>query len=151
VRHPAQLAPPGISRAPAQGLGCLDRLLSFKGGTPTTWVYAAGLSESGILHGIRAGHVYVSRDPSGPRLSFTARAAGHEAMVGGVLKVRREEEITFHRQVWDAPHAEGNQSDAQRRLPCSHSYERRGEPSASRMLNQPIESQFGQTARSSSG
>jgi hypothetical protein len=78
-------------------------LSAYEVGTPTTWIHAARLSESGILDGIRAGRVYVSRDPSGPRLSLTARAAGHEASMGEVLEVRREEEITFHCQVCDAP------------------------------------------------
>jgi hypothetical protein len=79
------------------------QLSGYEVGTPTTWVYASALSEHAILDGIRAGHVYLSRDPSGPRLSFTARAAGNEAMIGDTLEVARGDEVTFHCQVCDAP------------------------------------------------
>ena len=79
------------------------QLSGYEVGTPTTWVYARALSERGILDGIRAGHVYVSRAPAGPRLSFTARAAGQEAVIGETLKLGRGAEITFHCQVLDAP------------------------------------------------
>jgi len=79
------------------------RLSGYEVGTPTTWVWASELSERGILDGIRAGRVYVSRGPTGPRLSFTARAAGQEATIGDALEVCRDDEITFRCQVWDAP------------------------------------------------
>ncbi len=79
------------------------QLSGYEVGTPTTWVYARALSERGILDGIRAGRVYVSRGPAGPGLSFTARAAGQEVMIGETLKLGRADEITFHCQVRDAP------------------------------------------------
>jgi hypothetical protein len=80
------------------------QLSAYEVGTPTTWAYADELSERGILDAIRAGHVYVSRGPSGPRLSFTARTASSEAMIGDTLSLARGDEVTYHCQVWDAPH-----------------------------------------------
>ncbi|MEO7271634.1 MAG: CehA/McbA family metallohydrolase, partial [Vicinamibacterales bacterium] len=57
-------------------------------GSPATVVYAAELSEAGLLAGIRTGRVYVrTRGPEGPRLELTA--AGRDATVpmGGGLNV----------------------------------------------------------------
>jgi hypothetical protein len=41
-------------------------------GTPCTWVAATELSISGIIDGIRAGRVFVSESPEGPRIELTA-------------------------------------------------------------------------------
>ena len=41
-------------------------------GRPCTWVYAEALSEQAILAGIRAGHVFISASPNGPRLRLSA-------------------------------------------------------------------------------
>jgi hypothetical protein len=62
---------------------------------PTTWVWAGELSARGILDGIRAGHVHISAGPEGPRLRFTAEAAGQTAMAGDVLAVRPGETLRF--------------------------------------------------------
>ena len=56
-------------------------------GMPTTWVYAQNLSERAILEGIRAGHVFVSQSPLGPRIECTAQAGGQTAMLGDELAV----------------------------------------------------------------
>jgi hypothetical protein len=71
----------------------------YEVGTPTTWVYAEALSEEAILDGIRRGHVFVSRNPRGVRLSFSAQAGGQQAMMGDVLRVRKGETVSFSCQV----------------------------------------------------
>ncbi len=61
---------------------------SYDIGTPTTWVYAEELSTPGILGGIQAGRVFVSKDPQGPELHLAADADGdelYEVMMGGEL------------------------------------------------------------------
>jgi hypothetical protein len=70
-------------------------LSSYEIGTPTTWVRAEALSESAILAGIRAGHVFVSQDPRGPRLELTARAADRSAVMGDALCVPPGERVSF--------------------------------------------------------
>ncbi len=80
--------------------GPFDGTLSaYELGTPTTWVYAPELSEPAILEGIRVGHVYVSKNPEGPHLAFTARAGEREVMMGDELHVARGEEILFRCRV----------------------------------------------------
>ena len=59
-------------------------------GKPCTWVYAEELSVTGLLAGIKAGHVFISEDVSGPRLFLTADADGdgrYEAMMGDEVRV----------------------------------------------------------------
>jgi hypothetical protein len=46
-------------------------------GRPCTWVYAEALTEQDILAGIRAGCVFISADPCGPRLVLTADVDGY--------------------------------------------------------------------------
>ena len=80
--------------------GPFDGTLSlYEVGTPTTWVYAPELSEQTILDGIRAGHVYVSQNPDGPRLSLTGQASGAPAMMGDAIRASRDQEITFRCEV----------------------------------------------------
>jgi hypothetical protein len=56
-------------------------------GTPCTWVYAQEpLSESSILDAVRAGHVFVSEDPGGPFLEYTATCAGRSYMMGDTIE-----------------------------------------------------------------
>lgn len=64
-------------------------------GQPTTWVWADELSARGILDGILAGHVHISSGPDGPRLRFTAEAAGRSAMAGDALRLAAGETIRF--------------------------------------------------------
>ena len=61
-------------------LGTPERPAPYELGTPCTWVLAPTLSEAAILDGIRAGHVFLSRDPDGPQITFSARYAGGQAM-----------------------------------------------------------------------
>jgi hypothetical protein len=76
--------------------GTFDGTLGgYEVGTPTTWVYAEALSEAAILEGIRAGHVFVSRNPAGVRLDLTARAGREPVMMGDVLKVREGARVSF--------------------------------------------------------
>lgn len=55
-------------------------------GRPTTVVYAENLSESAVLDGIRAGHVFVDALGSRDRaVTFTAEAGGKKVMMGDAL------------------------------------------------------------------
>jgi len=65
-------------------------------GAPTTWVYATELSVSGILGGIRAGHVFISSSPDdGPRVYLAASCGDERAMAGEELSVPRGAEVKF--------------------------------------------------------
>ncbi len=67
-------------------------------GQPCTWIYAEALSVAGLLAGIRAGHVFISEDPSGPKLFLTARAEGSrqpEARMGDELRVPPGTKVHF--------------------------------------------------------
>ncbi|MEX0785300.1 MAG: CehA/McbA family metallohydrolase [Dehalococcoidia bacterium] len=66
-------------------------------GDPCTWVYVQGeLDEEGVLDGVRAGHVFISEDPTGPFLELTATCDGRsflpgdriEAPEGSAVKLR---------------------------------------------------------------
>ncbi|MEX1253718.1 MAG: CehA/McbA family metallohydrolase [Dehalococcoidia bacterium] len=55
-------------------------------GDPCTWVYAqGGLSEAGVLDAVRAGHVFVSEDPTGPFLELTATCDGRDYLMGDAI------------------------------------------------------------------
>jgi predicted metal-dependent phosphoesterase TrpH len=56
-------------------------------GTPCNWVFAEELSEEGILAGIRVGHVFISENPSGPRVFLEAIIHGEKAMMGDRVEV----------------------------------------------------------------
>jgi predicted metal-dependent phosphoesterase TrpH len=62
-------------------------------GTPCNGVYAEELSVDGILSGIRAGHVYISENPSGPKVLLEAVNHGENAMMGDEIEVVLGEEI----------------------------------------------------------
>lgn len=73
------------SHHPTRGNHALGRLV--------TWVYATELSEQGILKGLKAGNVFVSR---GAELRFFARnARGEEAEMGSRVESYGEP-VTFH-------------------------------------------------------
>lgn len=56
-------------------------------GNPCTWVYAREpLTESSILDAVRAGHVFVSEDTTGPLLELTAMCGDKSYIVGGVIE-----------------------------------------------------------------
>ena len=54
-------------------------------GLPTTWVYAETLSTRAVLSGIKAGHVFISACPAGPRVNLRAKAEGKDFIQGDVL------------------------------------------------------------------
>ena len=61
----------------------------YEVGTPCTWVYADALSVEAIVAGIRAGHVFISAGPAGPRIELTAEeiGGGQRAAMGGELRL----------------------------------------------------------------
>jgi hypothetical protein len=71
-------------------------------GNPTTWVWARELSVAGILTGIRAGHVFITWDVSGPRIKFTCQAGEDTAMMGDEPRVTPGSNLTFRCGVDDA-------------------------------------------------
>lgn len=62
-------------------------------GTPCTWVYAQELSAQGILSAVRAGHVFISHGPEGPRLDLSAEAAGQLGRMGDEMKLSVGSEV----------------------------------------------------------
>ena len=69
-------------------------------GVPTTVVYARELSESSILQGIKAGHVYLKlKGPEGADVFFTATHREQNAIVGDNLHATEGEQIHFAVQV----------------------------------------------------
>jgi hypothetical protein len=71
-------------------------------GTPTTWVYADALTQEAILAGVRAGHVFISESPAGPRIELTAEANGRTAMMGDELPCREASEVLVYVRVLGA-------------------------------------------------
>jgi len=57
----------------------------YEVGNPCTWVYAEALSVPAIIAGLRAGRVFISEGPAGPRLELTAEAHGRRATMGDEL------------------------------------------------------------------
>ena len=58
-------------------------------GNPCTWVYAQEpLSEESILNAVRAGHVFLSEDPTGPILELSATCDQRPYMVGDAVQAR---------------------------------------------------------------
>ncbi|MBU0704870.1 MAG: CehA/McbA family metallohydrolase, partial [Chloroflexi bacterium] len=68
-------------------------------GTPCTWVYADALSVPAIVAGIRAGRVFISAGPAGPRLELTAEANGQRAMMGDELRLPVGSDLHLHCRV----------------------------------------------------
>ena len=69
-------------------------------GTPTTVVFAEALTESALLAGIRAGHVYIkTRGPEGPDVRLTApalSAAMGDAAMGDIVPIgSRPKSVAF--------------------------------------------------------
>lgn len=56
-------------------------------GTPCTWVYADTLSVAAVFAGIRAGRVFISEGPAGPRIKLTAEevSGAQEVVMGDEL------------------------------------------------------------------
>jgi len=57
----------------------------YEVGNPCTWVHADALSVPAIIAGLRAGHVFISEGPAGPRLELRAEADGRRAAMGDQL------------------------------------------------------------------
>jgi hypothetical protein len=70
-------------------------------GTPTTWVFCSGLSKELLLSAIRAGRVFISRDPVGPGISFEARnpKTNETAMMGDEIAFSKGDELQLHLRV----------------------------------------------------
>ena len=80
-------------------------------GTPTTVIHAEALSESALLSGIRAGHVYIkTRGPAGPDVRF--EAPDHRARMGDVVTGAGKGSVRFRLAVTGA---RGQQVDVIRR------------------------------------
>jgi hypothetical protein len=83
--------------------GPFDGSLGFhEVGTPATWVQAASLSVPGLLDGLRAGHVFVSAGPTGPRLELNGESAAGVAVMGDTLAVRSGETAALRCRVTGA-------------------------------------------------
>jgi predicted metal-dependent phosphoesterase TrpH len=70
-------------------------------GHPTTWVYAPERSASGVIAGIKAGHVSLSYAPYGDRLELSADADGdgrYELMAGDVIPLSGQP-VTIRAQI----------------------------------------------------
>ncbi|MCD6290277.1 MAG: CehA/McbA family metallohydrolase [Anaerolineae bacterium] len=81
----------------------LYRLLGYyELGTPTTWVYAESLTQEAILAGVRAGHVFISEQPAGPRVELTAEVNGRSIMMGDELPCQGASKVSVRAHVWGA-------------------------------------------------
>jgi hypothetical protein len=66
-------------------------------GLPTTVVYAAAHSETAILDGIRAGHVFIDLEATQNRmLNFTATAGERKASMGDTIQATPGTEVRFN-------------------------------------------------------
>ena len=64
-------------------------------GTPCTWVFAQGPDEAAILDGVRAGHVFLSEDTTGPFLELTASCEGGSFMTGDAIDAKPGSTVRF--------------------------------------------------------
>ncbi|MCH7699157.1 MAG: CehA/McbA family metallohydrolase [Chloroflexi bacterium] len=65
-------------------------------GNPCTWVNVQGeLDEAGVLDAVRAGHAFVSEDPTGPFLEFTAECNGATYMMGDAIEAPQGSDVLF--------------------------------------------------------
>ena len=71
-------------------------------GTPCNWVFTEELSVAGILSGIKAGHVFLSENPHGPRVFLEAFSDGRRAIVGDEIVVDPGTNMHLKCQVEDA-------------------------------------------------
>lgn len=68
-------------------------------GQPTTWVYSPALEQGEILSAIKAGHVFISAGPRGPRLEFSGISGEHQAMMGDLLVTAPGQTVRFTARV----------------------------------------------------
>jgi hypothetical protein len=65
-------------------------------GNPCTWVYARGpLSEAAVLDAVRAGHTFISEDPTGPFLELTASCDGRDYLMGDTVEAPSGTPVTY--------------------------------------------------------
>lgn len=67
-------------------------------GQPTTWVKAADNEPAELIEAVQEGRTYVSWNPAGPRVTFTAQTSGGETAIPGD-EVPTGEEVTFRAEV----------------------------------------------------
>lgn len=67
----------------------------FSVGTPTTWVFSRDRSPSAIVDGIRSGRVFISRGPTGPRLTLAGKNGRGMASMGDEMICMKGEEISL--------------------------------------------------------
>ena len=72
-------------------------------GTPCTYVFAEALSVPAIIAGLRAGHVFVSEGPAGPRLELTAEDIqnGQRGLMGDELRLPAGSNLRLRCRVQD--------------------------------------------------
>jgi len=70
-----------------------DELGWYEIGTPCTWVYADALSVGTIIEALRAGHVFISEGPAGPRLELTAEAVHNHGGSGRQARATMGDEL----------------------------------------------------------
>jgi len=65
-------------------------------GRPTTVIHAQGLSSEALLEGLRAGRVFIDLDGTRDRMiDLSASVDGRSAVMGGVLKAKPGQVVTF--------------------------------------------------------
>jgi hypothetical protein len=65
-------------------------------GNPCTWVFAREpLNEANVLDAVRAGHVFVSEDPTGPFLELTAECGGRSYLMGDAIEAPQGAPVTL--------------------------------------------------------
>jgi hypothetical protein len=65
-------------------------------GDPCTWVYAeGGLAEENVLDAVRAGHAFISEDPTGPFLELTAECEGRSYLMGDAIEASEGAPVRF--------------------------------------------------------
>jgi hypothetical protein len=64
--------------------------------TPTTVVFATGLSETALLGGVRSGRVYIrTRGPEGPSVDISLGGLGAPVTMGGTLRINEPGDATL--------------------------------------------------------
>jgi predicted metal-dependent phosphoesterase TrpH len=75
-------------------------------GTPCNWVFAEELSVRGVLSGVKAGHVFISENPKGPRVFLEASWEDQHAMVGDQIILPQGSSLHLRCQVEGAKGSE---------------------------------------------
>jgi hypothetical protein len=62
-------------------------------GTPCNWVFAEELSVEGILSAVKAGHVFISENPKGPRLFLEASSGDQQVIMGDEIVIAQGDHL----------------------------------------------------------